>query len=108
MQFSDWTILLQGGSMNLDLGKSKTVSNVVLCVAESFRYMRTMTEEVLLEEEWSAERPLVEKNYSNQIIVVEEHHEGTSQQLRVLFTIQLLPSAYKGLGKVMFSQVFVC
>ena len=69
--------------------------------------MRTLTEDALLEEEWSAERPLVEKNYSNQIIVVEEHHEGTDQQFRVLFMSQY-PPASKGRGKVMFSHVFVC
>ena len=42
--------------------------------------MRTLTEDVYQEEEWGPHRPLVETNYSNRIIVVEEHHEGACQR----------------------------
>ena len=50
---------------------------------DSFRYMRTLTEDVYQEEQWGPHRPLVETNYSNRIIVVEEHHEGTHQLFRL-------------------------
>ena len=45
--------------------------------------MRTLTEDVYQEEQWGPHRLLEETNYSNRIIVVEEHHEGTDQWLRV-------------------------